>query len=243
MIEEGRRKVRYQVGIILLLISAIWLVLPVSKSQLVIPHPVAIILLLPALLYLSLTYYFFPNLRIGRSGLFLNFVDLVLVSFGVAVAGGIKSIFVFFNCPLIIESALFYGPLLGAVTGFSATILTIISSLIYSQQFESSLWHSNLLILLILHPFLGWLIGEISKKEMEASFRERDLPPFWKEKLTSREIEIILLVAEGKTNSEIASELGRSEKTIKNHLSAIYRKLEVSSRYELLASLRKGRKE
>ncbi|WP_027057984.1 helix-turn-helix transcriptional regulator [Mesorhizobium loti] len=48
--------------------------------------------------------------------------------------------------------------------------------------------------------------------------------------LTRREIEVLGLVATGKTNRLIASDLGLSEKTVDRHLSNIFDKLAVSSR-------------
>ncbi len=48
--------------------------------------------------------------------------------------------------------------------------------------------------------------------------------------LSDREITVLQLVAEGKTNKEIAKDLRISEKTIKNHIRNIFRKLSVSDR-------------
>ena len=48
--------------------------------------------------------------------------------------------------------------------------------------------------------------------------------------LTQREYEVLTLIAEGRNNKEIADELFISEKTVKNHVSNIFRKLNVSDR-------------
>ena len=48
--------------------------------------------------------------------------------------------------------------------------------------------------------------------------------------LTAREIEVLELIAEGMINKEIAKQLYISEKTVKNHVSNIFRKLDVSDR-------------
>ena len=48
--------------------------------------------------------------------------------------------------------------------------------------------------------------------------------------LTVRELEILQLVAEGQSNSEMARRLWVTEQTVKFHLSNIYRKLNVSNR-------------
>jgi DNA-binding NarL/FixJ family response regulator len=48
--------------------------------------------------------------------------------------------------------------------------------------------------------------------------------------LTSREVEVLRLVAAGKTNRAIADDLFLSERTIDRHVSNIFTKLGVSSR-------------
>lgn len=58
--------------------------------------------------------------------------------------------------------------------------------------------------------------------------------------ITDREREIIQKVIEGKSNAEIAGELFISLATVKTHLHNIYRKLDVDSRYDLLARVRSG---
>jgi DNA-binding CsgD family transcriptional regulator len=57
-------------------------------------------------------------------------------------------------------------------------------------------------------------------------------------RLSKRQLQILGLLAEGKTNTEIANELYRSPNTIKLHVSAILRQLNVNSRTQaaLLAS-------
>lgn len=48
--------------------------------------------------------------------------------------------------------------------------------------------------------------------------------------LSPREVEIVLLVADGLSNRQIARELFISEATVKSHLVHIYAKLEVDNR-------------
>ena len=59
--------------------------------------------------------------------------------------------------------------------------------------------------------------------------------------ITEREREIILKVVQGKSNADIAGELFISLATVKTHLHNIYRKIDVDSRYDLLAKVRSGR--
>lgn len=57
--------------------------------------------------------------------------------------------------------------------------------------------------------------------------------------LTEREREIILLMAKGTTNRLIAEELFISEKTVKNHVTNIFRKLDVADRTEAVVEAMK----
>lgn len=48
--------------------------------------------------------------------------------------------------------------------------------------------------------------------------------------LTNREREVIKLIAQGFFNKEIASKMGITERTVKNHVSNIFKKIDVSDR-------------
>ena len=59
--------------------------------------------------------------------------------------------------------------------------------------------------------------------------------------LTAKEIQILSHIAEGNSNKRIASLLGISEQTIKNHVSAILRKLNANDRaHAVVLALRNG---
>ena len=53
--------------------------------------------------------------------------------------------------------------------------------------------------------------------------------------LTAREVEVLALLAEGCRNAEIAARLFLSERTVHHHVSAILKKLSVSSRGQAVA--------
>ena len=55
-----------------------------------------------------------------------------------------------------------------------------------------------------------------------------------REPLTSREAEILELIADGRSNAEIAEMLVVEEKTVKNHITRLYSKLDINSRYEAI---------
>jgi len=64
---------------------------------------------------------------------------------------------------------------------------------------------------------------------MMSKMREKKSTPLHEE-LTAREMEILLLMAEGKSNQEIADQLFIALKTVKTHVSNILSKLQVQDR-------------
>jgi len=60
-------------------------------------------------------------------------------------------------------------------------------------------------------------------------------------RLTERELEVIKVLARGKSNKEIAWSLGISEKTVRNHASNIYKKLHIFDRTQaVIYAIRHG---
>jgi DNA-binding NarL/FixJ family response regulator len=67
---------------------------------------------------------------------------------------------------------------------------------------------------------------------------QRDAPI---EPLTDREREVLVLVAQGKANKEIARQLGIGERTVRTHVSSILGKLGLASRTQAaLYAVREG---
>jgi DNA-binding NarL/FixJ family response regulator len=58
--------------------------------------------------------------------------------------------------------------------------------------------------------------------------------------LTERELEVLELVAQGRSNAEITSGLGISPKTVRNHVSNIFAKLQVRDRAEAIVRAREA---
>lgn len=69
------------------------------------------------------------------------------------------------------------------------------------------------------------------------SHREWPYQPFKSDRLTPRELQIAELVALGRTNAEIGTELWITENSVKQALKRMFRKLEVSSRAQMVAQL------
>lgn len=72
------------------------------------------------------------------------------------------------------------------------------------------------------------LTTELVKEFNRVSQREKERE--FETNLTTREVEVLGLIAEGLLNKEIAKKLYISEKTVKNHVSSIFRKLNVTDR-------------
>jgi DNA-binding NarL/FixJ family response regulator len=56
--------------------------------------------------------------------------------------------------------------------------------------------------------------------------------------LTAREHELVELIAQGRDNSQIAAQLQLSEKTVRNHITSIFAKLQVENRAQAIVAAR-----
>lgn len=65
---------------------------------------------------------------------------------------------------------------------------------------------------------------------LNSSLARRDVKKSMIDSLTKRELEILKLIAQGLLNKEIAAMLNISERTVKNHISNIFKKIDVSDR-------------
>src|SRR5437867_10481891 len=101
----------------------------------------------------------------------------------------------------------------------------------------------------------GYLLKDAPREELLASIRkvhsgETAIPPslvsklaagISSEPLTGRELEVLTLLARGKSNKEIGANLYISETTVKSHLRSVFTKLNVLSRTEAItAASRRG---
>jgi DNA-binding NarL/FixJ family response regulator len=69
----------------------------------------------------------------------------------------------------------------------------------------------------------GKLLGQVAGQQTQPASLITD-------KLTGREVDVLRLIARGLTNADIAARLHLSEGTVRNHVSAIFAKLDVSDR-------------
>src|SRR3954471_6782582 len=86
------------------------------------------------------------------------------------------------------------------------------------------------------HDGEAWIDRQLTAKVLhEASNRDKERSTISRrfDLLTERERSIVKLIAEGHNNNDVGDNLKMSEKTVRNRLTVIYSKLEVSSRLEL----------
>ena len=80
----------------------------------------------------------------------------------------------------------------------------------------------------VAHGEVGWVSRKVAALMSQILLKEQEGGT----DLTSRELEVLNLVVDGKTNNQIGLTLGISVKTVEKHLHAIFRKMGVVSRVE-----------
>jgi DNA-binding NarL/FixJ family response regulator len=85
---------------------------------------------------------------------------------------------------------------------------------------------------------LGAACSHFSTKLAQLRQQSDPIPDPIIQRLTPREIQVAILVAQGLTNTEIGAELWITQNSVKQALKRMFRKLEVSARTEMVARLR-----
>jgi DNA-binding NarL/FixJ family response regulator len=86
-----------------------------------------------------------------------------------------------------------------------------------------------------LHELAGGgapMSGAMARKVLDSLRRVPSTGPRALDQLTPRQNDILRLLAKGKSNRDVAAELGLTEGTVKQHVHAIYRVLQVVNRVE-----------
>lgn len=74
------------------------------------------------------------------------------------------------------------------------------------------------------------LFGEINRQHIRNQEAAKVYERTKEERLTYREIEVLEMVCKGMSNQDVAKKLFLSEKTVKNHLTNVFRKINVTDR-------------
>ncbi|MBD1851698.1 helix-turn-helix transcriptional regulator [Cyanobacteria bacterium FACHB-502] len=86
---------------------------------------------------------------------------------------------------------------------------------------------------------LSTRLAELRSKPIISELASSNATSSVKDRLTLREMQIAELVAQGLTNAQIGAALWITEHTVKQALKRMFRKLEISSRAELVARIAK----
>ncbi|HWP61948.1 MAG TPA: response regulator transcription factor [Candidatus Binatia bacterium] len=81
---------------------------------------------------------------------------------------------------------------------------------------------------------------EVARRVLAFFAAPRPLPPPAFPELTDREREVLELIAQGQSNQAIAQRLGLSPKTVRNHVSNIFNKLQVADRAAAIVKAREA---
>lgn len=140
---------------------------------------------------------------------------------------------------------------LGQIAVYGASLSLLLFILKWSQWkffIASNSTEIYIGIIAVLFTCLGiWVAAQFAKartviveKEVAKDFaiNETELK---KLNLTSREYEVLQLIAEGKSNAEIAQALYLSVSTVKTHLSNLFSKMDVKSRTQAIEKARRLR--
>lgn len=180
-------------------------------------------------------------------------IDLVFHVFILFITGGWAS--PFFLCglsPLLTTALLFKfkGALYGASAYSMLYLLELygngfsITRFVHMKQLDSFI--SDFVSFFLVSIFFAYpssLLDKLEESKQETEFAKQDLEQAYQKldlayqlvPLSKREMDVLRLISEGKSNKEIADALFLSESTIKTHVSSILRKLNLKSRSEAVA--------
>ncbi len=126
-------------------------------------------------------------------------------------------------------------------------VIIIVSFSMLPAMATSLVWPT---LKLIIYPiyFMAFSISVLSflyiifarNQEKDTPKKELTLAQLGQYHITEREFSVIQLIAAGKTNKEIACDLGISANTVNNHVANIFTKTQVRSRIDLLNLLKEA---
>ncbi len=107
----------------------------------------------------------------------------------------------------------------------------------YFNSYMADIHYQHMLNLLVTGH--TWFAPDLLLRALELARRSVDTTPREKflEQLTPRQREVALAVAEGMSNKKISTEYGITERTVKTHLTHIFRTLELDDRVALAIKL------
>ncbi|MBE0447092.1 MAG: helix-turn-helix domain-containing protein [Actinobacteria bacterium] len=230
---------------LLTLIHIAILILIGAKTTPILPFALAVIYNVSILIFKS------SIMRGLRAYPSLLLIDMLVSFILVLGSGGFKSLYYLHSfSPLILGAFLFSYTGAFSIAGIQSVLFVIA---IYANGYrlpdivnagEHILTYSLFFFLAgIAIAYLAELLNELDSAErrraiidFELEEVKRCLEPHLKaNKLSEREIQVLILSLEGRTVEQTAQELGISKNTVKTYLSRAHRKLNTSSREEVVS--------
>lgn len=198
---------------------------------------------------LAISFFMRPIRESYRKRPLLLFLDLAFCGYIIHLTGGWGSPFYLYSFSPLLVAALFFkykGALLSAsafsliysfvlfLNGYTIDVITKMGRL---DSLISNYISFFLIAIFFAHP--ASLIDMLEKSKIEITKVKEDLEKTNRSlsisvklgPLSERELEVLTLLAEGKSNKEIAAKLFLSEITVRNHVSSIFKKLNIKSRH------------
>lgn len=183
-----------------------------------------------------------PVLRDGLASLLERNIDLTVVATGETVGDAARLLAAPDIDVLVLDvrlgQASGFEPLGDTVQNAPRPAVVVLTAFDYPQYAEAALRLGASAFVLKSAP-IGELLSAIRRAAAGGlSFSKR---PGSGVSLTRRELEVIRLVSEGRSNDEIANALGMGSKTVETHLRKIFERHGIASRTELAArAIREG---
>jgi DNA-binding CsgD family transcriptional regulator len=142
-------------------------------------------------------------------------------------------------CELAYEMQALHSLFMSRVITGTALVYALLAFLLQWLQFRMEMQFlseevslgSIALVFLMLGLWAGLRLGNPPGREKQRPFNAKAIR---ERGVTRREQEVLCLLAIGKTNAEIARQLGISGNTVKTHISRLYAKLEVHQRVQAI---------
>lgn len=227
------------------------LVMLLLKATTTVPLHTGWLLFSLAVVY-SITITMMRETIFGNKSCWMPFLatDLIICFLLQSFGGGWRSAWYLYSYSPILVAAFFFQMRGALITAAISSVLYTLSVLVNGHSlFQYLITHnpddiiSNLFSYFLIAIFFAYpcllfdrLVKtrqELARAHQELASSERQLALLYEPSpLTKREIEVLRLLAESKSNKEIATELYISEETVKSHVKNIFRKLDVKSRTE-----------
>ncbi len=206
--------------------------LPVRSRK---PDAMTIVLVLVLLLAHAAVYWFGSSIR-TRFGVARYVALQAVLIFAIAFAGEIFPLGIGLYIAMTAQTILLAEKQWSSIViTLAAIVLFALNAMAARDLYQGATAGLLLAVTGVVSHAIAALVNRKSKVVVSDKAYAPSLPNNGVGNLTPREIEVLRLTATGARSSQIANDLGISERTVKAHLANIYQKLGVESRAAAVA--------